>query len=68
MLISFELIKGLTREAMGERKEGVIALFDIDGTLTYPRKVPHLHNVFFWFRIICVKFRSSSVIQIMEVF
>lgn len=36
---------------MGERKEGIIALFDIDGTLTPPRKVPHLHNSYSFLKV-----------------
>lgn len=35
-------LRGSTLDAMG-RKAGVIALFDVDGTLTPPRKVRPLH-------------------------
>ena len=35
---------------MALRKPGVIALFDVDGTLTAPRKVPSFH---FYFNFLC---------------
>lgn len=53
---------------MALRKPGLIALFDVDGTLTAPRKVPHflLSPCFLIFRFFLVPLRFFDMIDSAE--